>query len=105
MIPTPAARRAPIVRLATLAATATLAALALAVTLAPAAHAVSSSVRSACMSDYFAYCSSHAVGSAALRGCMKANGPRLSPRCVDALVAAGEISHSYVQKRRSASAN
>ena len=101
MIPTPAARRAPIVRLATLAAATTLAALAL----TPAAHAVSSSVRSACMSDYFAYCSSHAVGSAALRGCMKANGPRLSPRCVDALVAAGEISHGYVQKRRSASAN
>lgn len=71
----------------------------------PAAHAVSSSVRTACMSDYFAYCSAHAVGSQALRTCMKANGPKLTPRCVDALVSAGEISPTYVAKRRSASAN
>lgn len=69
------------------------------------AQAVSSSVRAACMSDYFAYCSAHAVGSPALRTCMKANGSKLTPRCVDALVSAGEISPTYVAKRRSASAN
>ena len=69
------------------------------------ANAVSSSVRTACMSDYFAYCSAHAVGSPALRTCMKANGSKLTPRCVDALVSAGEISPTYVAKKRSASAN
>lgn len=73
--------------------------------LAAPANAVSSSVRSACMSDYFAYCSAHAVGSQALRTCMKANGSKLTPRCVDALVSAGEISPTYVAKKRSASAN
>lgn len=69
------------------------------------AGAVSWSVRSACMSDYFAHCSQHAVGSQALRTCMKTNGSKLKPRCVDALVSAGEISRGYVAKRRSASAN
>lgn len=75
------------------------------IAIAANAHAVSSSVRAACMSDYFAYCSSHAVGSASLRSCMRSNGPRLSTRCVNALVGAGEISQGYVAKRRSASAN
>lgn len=65
-----------------------------------AASATSASVRSACMSDYFSYCSAHAVGSASLRTCMRSNGPRLSSRCVSALVAAGEISQGYVSKRR-----
>jgi hypothetical protein len=68
--------------------------------LAAPAHAVSPSVRSACMSDYFAYCSNHAVGSASLRSCMKSAGPKLSKGCVNALVGAGEISTGYVQKRK-----
>lgn len=72
---------------------------------ATAAGAVSGNVRSACMSDYFAYCSAHAVGSASLRSCMKSNGPRLSSRCLNALISAGEVSQATVAKRRSASAN
>lgn len=70
-----------------------------------AASAVSGNVRQACMSDYFAYCSAHAVGSASLRGCMKSNGPKLSSRCLSALISAGEVSSATVAKRRSASAN
>lgn len=70
-----------------------------------AASAISGNVRSACMSDYFAYCSSHAVGSASLRGCMRSNGPKLSSRCLNALISAGEVSPTTVAKRRSASAN
>lgn len=65
-----------------------------------AASAVSGSVRSACMSDYFAYCSSHAVGSASLRSCMRSNGPRLSSRCLNALVAAGEVTPQTVSRKR-----
>lgn len=67
---------------------------------ATAAFAVSGNVRSACMSDYFAYCRAHSVGSPALRACMKANGPRLSKSCVTALIGAGEISPGYVSKRK-----
>ena len=55
------------------------------------AAAVSAAVRSACVSDYFAYCSQYAVGSQALRNCMRAAGPKLSKSCVSALVAAGEV--------------
>lgn len=58
------------------------------------AQAVSGAVKQACKSDYFAYCSSHAVGSQSLRACMRRAGPKLSKRCVRALVAAGEVSKS-----------
>jgi hypothetical protein len=63
------------------------------------AAAVSSSVRLACMGDYFSYCSQHAVGSPALRACMNENGLRLSKRCISALVAAGEVSQTEVSRR------
>ena len=63
------------------------------------AAAVSDSVRNACMGDYFAYCSQHEVGSAALRRCMRNAGPRLSKGCINALVAAGEVSKAEVTRR------
>lgn len=64
------------------------------------AQPVSGSVRSACMNDYFSYCNGHTVGSAALRSCMRANGPKLSSRCLNALVAAGEVSGQTVAKKK-----
>lgn len=63
------------------------------------ANAVSLSVRYACMQDYFRYCSTHAVGSQALRHCMRVNGERLSRNCVRALVSAGEVSQAEVNRR------
>jgi hypothetical protein len=51
------------------------------------------------MSDYFSYCSQHAVGSSALRRCMRNAGPRLSKRCVNALISAGEVSQREVSRR------
>ena len=53
------------------------------------ALAVPKAVKKACRSDYFAFCSMHAVGSPELRQCMRTNGKRLSHGCVDALVTAG----------------
>lgn len=64
-----------------------------------AASAVSLSVKYACMKDYFRYCSDHAVGSQALRHCMRANGERLSRNCINALVSAGEVSQAEVDRR------
>jgi hypothetical protein len=64
------------------------------------ASAVSRAVKMACASDYFAHCSMHAVGSPGVRKCMRAVGPRLSPRCVSALVAAGEVSTSKIAKKK-----
>jgi hypothetical protein len=61
------------------------------------AHAVSDAVTDACMNDYFAYCSAHAVGSEGLRQCMRANGTALSLRCVYALIKSGDVSLTEVR--------
>lgn len=63
------------------------------------AAAVSARVKVACASDYFAYCRAHAVGSPGVRQCMRAAGPKLSKRCINALVADGEVSEAEVARR------
>lgn len=63
------------------------------------AGAVSLSVKRACIGDYLSYCSSYSVGSSELRQCMRNAGPRLSRGCVNALVAAGEVSKAEVARR------
>jgi hypothetical protein len=68
------------------------------------AHAVSASVKLACASDYFAYCSQHSIGGPGVRQCMRANGTNLSKRCINALVAAGEVSAAEVARRTAAAA-
>lgn len=66
------------------------------------AAAVSMAVKMACMSDYLSNCSQHAIGSPALRSCMRSVGPRLSKSCVRALVGAGEVSQAEVDRRKAA---
>lgn len=63
------------------------------------ALAVSGRVKVACASDYFAFCSMHKVGTPAVRGCMRAAGPKLSKRCVNALIREGEVSDAEVARR------
>jgi hypothetical protein len=63
------------------------------------AGAVSARVSMACASDYFAYCSQHSPEGAGVRKCMRTNGLRLSLSCVNALVAAGEVSKAEVDRR------
>ena len=58
----------------------------------PQAYAASAAVERACSGDYFAYCSKHDPDSAGARRCMRSNGARLSQGCINALVAAGEVS-------------
>lgn len=67
------------------------------------AGAVDARVRSACTGDYLTYCSQHDPDGSGVRRCMRTNGPKLSSRCLNALVAAGEVSKKEV-RRRSASA-
>jgi hypothetical protein len=66
------------------------------------AGAVSARVKMACAGDYFSYCSQHSPSSPGVRQCMRANGLRLSERCVSALLAAGEVSASEVARRQAA---
>lgn len=63
------------------------------------AGAVSLAVKMACASDYYAHCSKHSPDSPGVRQCMRAHGPQLSKSCVSALVAAGEVSKSVVEKK------
>ena len=63
------------------------------------ASAVSLSVQLACAADYYNFCSKHDPDGPGVRGCMRANGPKLSTRCVNALVGAGEVSKSEVERR------
>jgi hypothetical protein len=70
-----------------------------AVTFPMQAGAVSMAVKMACLSDYLSNCSSFQVGSQELRQCMRSAGPNLSKGCINALVAAGEVSQSEVSRR------
>jgi hypothetical protein len=63
------------------------------------ASAASLSVQLACASDYYAYCSKHDPDGPGVRGCMRANGSKLSQRCINALVSAGEVSKAEVERR------
>lgn len=64
------------------------------------ASAVSLSVQLACATDYYAYCSKHDPDGPGVRGCMRAAGPKLSNRCVNALIGAGEVSKAEVERQK-----
>ncbi|MBS0232401.1 MAG: hypothetical protein JSR99_02830 [Proteobacteria bacterium] len=66
---------------------------------ANAANAVSLRVKLACSRDYFALCSQFASDSPETRACMRAAGEKLSTRCINALVDAGEVSPTEVSRR------
>ncbi|MFA5958408.1 hypothetical protein [Hyphomicrobium sp.] len=63
------------------------------------AFALSLKVQMACASDYYAHCSSYSPYGSQVRSCMRGVGAGLSKRCVDALVAAGEVSAKEVARR------
>ncbi|WP_045837337.1 hypothetical protein [Hyphomicrobium sp. 99] len=66
---------------------------------ATSANAVSLRVKLACSRDYYALCSQFASDSPEVRQCMRAAGEKLSPRCINALVQAGEVSKEEVAHR------
>ena len=66
------------------------------------ASATSLSVQLACATDYYAYCSKHDPDGPGVRGCMRAAGPKLSNRCVNALIGAGEVTKAEVDAKTAA---
>ena len=66
------------------------------------ASAYSTTVKLACATDYFTHCSQHSLSSPGVHQCMNAVGPRLTPRCINALVAAGEVSRAEADRRLAA---
>jgi hypothetical protein len=53
-----------------------------------------------CAEAYRKYCSEYGLESAALRNCMDRNGRALPHNCVEALIDAGEVSRSEVERRK-----
>jgi hypothetical protein len=88
-------------RIATTTRAALAAAIAIASVIVPTtqAGAVSLRVTMACANDYFAHCSKFNPDGPEVRACFRANGLKLSKGCVDALVAAGEVSKAEVERR------
>ena len=79
-----------------------LAVLVLPVSVSPgwAQHKYSRAVQDACVKDYKAHCGEYGIETEALRLCMDRAGRQLTKSCVDALVAAGEVSKKEVERRR-----
>ncbi len=61
-----------------------------------AANAYSERVNSACERDYYRFRAKYSIGTPELRSCMLASRRSLSRRCVDALIAAGEVPKRYL---------
>lgn len=97
MTPTPTTKKSLLAR-------AVFAAFVVSGVLSTQAGAVSLGVKLACASDYYSYCSQYSPGSVGVRQCMRAHGPQLSSRCINALVAAGEVSKSEVDRKRALAA-
>lgn len=64
------------------------------------AHAVGFKTQFNCASDYYSYCSQYSVGTPEVRKCMRANGPRLSKGCINALIEDGEVSKAEVEREK-----
>ena len=62
------------------------------------AAAVDDRVQAACERDYSAYCSQYDPDGADVRRCMHENGPKLAAPCVEALIAAGELTQNEVAR-------
>lgn len=63
---------------------------------------ITKAVSADCRWDYHTYCSDYGIGSPLLNYCFRKNGAKLAKSCVNALVAAGDVSKTYVQARRKA---
>lgn len=69
------------------------------VSLAEAAP-ISKPVRQACQNDYRKFCGEYGIDSPALRHCMDRAGKNLSKVCVNALINAGEVTRTEVNRRK-----
>ncbi len=67
---------------------------------AACAEPYSKAVQQACGADYHKFCGDYGIETSALRVCMDKVGNSLSPACVHALIAAGEVSQAEVNRRK-----
>jgi hypothetical protein len=62
------------------------------------AGTITKAMQNNCVNDYKKFCGEYGLQSAALNLCMKKAGPSLSPACVQALVQAGKVSQTEVNR-------
>lgn len=61
---------------------------------------VTKAVQDNCQWDYNKFCNQYGIGTELLDICFRQNGPNLSKGCVDALIAAGDVSKEYVDRQK-----
>ena len=61
---------------------------------------ISKAVQDACAEEYHQFCNQYGLGSALLDMCFKQNARNMTKACVDALVAAGDVSQEYVDQQK-----
>jgi hypothetical protein len=76
-----------------------IAALAVALSTAAFAGPITEGEKQFCAYDYREFCGQDGLGSNLLRDCMEQHGRSLSPQCIDALIAAGEVTKDEVEQR------
>lgn len=64
-----------------------------------AAFAYTDRVNSACERDYYRHCAKYSIGTPELRACMIASRRALSRRCVDALIASGQVPKRFLTSK------
>jgi hypothetical protein len=62
------------------------------------AYEITDAEKQYCRPDYKAYCDAYGLGTEALRACMSRNIKKVSKPCVNALVAAGELTQEEANK-------
>ena len=63
---------------------------------------VTKAVQDACAWEYDKFCNQYGLGSELLDMCFKQNARNMTKACVDALVAAGDVSQEYVDQQKKA---
>ncbi len=61
---------------------------------------ISKAVQNACAWEYDKFCNQYGLGSELLDICFKQNARNMTKACVDALIAAGDVSQEYVDQQK-----
>ena len=61
---------------------------------------ITKAVQDACAEEYHQFCNQYGIGSALLDMCFKQNARKMTKACVEALVAAGDVSQEYVDQQK-----
>jgi hypothetical protein len=57
-------------------------------------------VQDACAEEYHQFCNQYGIGRVLLDMCFKQNASKMTKDCVEALVAAGDVSQEYVDQQK-----